>query len=148
MLKRVLHLYWRFARGLTLGVQGCVLDGQGRVFLVRHGYVAGWHFPGGGVETGETLLHALGRELMEEGNIKLTGAPTLHGVFQNLAASRRDHVAVFIVREFEWSGSPVPTYEIREAKFFPANDLPADTAPATRRRLNEILSGAAAAPVW
>lgn len=148
MLKRVLHFYWRFSRGLTLGVQGCVLDGDGRVFLVRHGYVAGWHFPGGGVETGEALLQALGRELMEEGNINLKGTPTLHGIFQNIATSRRDHVALFVVREFEWSGPAAPTYEIREAGFFPLNDLPADTAPGTRRRLDEILSGAAAATVW
>jgi ADP-ribose pyrophosphatase YjhB (NUDIX family) len=148
MIKRFLHVYWRFARGLTLGVQACVLDGEGRVFLVRHGYVAGWHFPGGGVETGETVADALARELMEEGNIKLTGAPKLHGIFQNIAASRRDHVAVFVVRDFEWSGSPAPTYEIREAKFFPVTDLPADTAPATRRRLDEILGGVSAASVW
>ena len=34
-LRRVLHLYWRFARGMTLGVRGVVLDGANRVFLVK-----------------------------------------------------------------------------------------------------------------
>src|SRR5229473_1065979 len=80
-LRRALHLYWRFARGLTLGVRGVVLDGSGRVFLVKHSYVDGWHFPGGGVEPGETLRDALERELFEEGNIRLVEAPALHGIF-------------------------------------------------------------------
>src|SRR5262249_47385450 len=96
-LRRALHLYWRFARGLTLGVRAVVLDGSGRVFLVKHSYVEGWHFPGGGVEPGETVRDALERELLEEGNIRPVEAPALHGVFYNPAGSRRDHIAVFVV---------------------------------------------------
>src|SRR5262249_57349341 len=79
VLRRVFHLYWRFSRGLTLGVRALVLDPAGRVFLVKHSYVSGWHLPGGGVEPGETLLNALGRELLDEGNIELTGSPAFHG---------------------------------------------------------------------
>src|SRR6266852_1403206 len=96
-VRRVVHLYWRMARGMTLGVQGLVIDGDGRVFLVKHSYVRGWHLPGGGVEPGETLVEALTRELREEGNIDVTAAPVLHGVFHNRAVSPRDHIAVFIV---------------------------------------------------
>ena len=69
------HLYWRFARGMTLGVRAVVLDGDNRVFLVRHSYVSGWHLPGGGVEVGETFREALRRELAEEGRIELTATP-------------------------------------------------------------------------
>src|SRR4051812_18314922 len=87
-LRRVLHLYWRFARGLTLGVRGLVIDDRGRIFLVKHSYVSGWHLPGGGVEVGETVLDALIRELAEEGNIEPTAPPALHGVFFNKRVSR------------------------------------------------------------
>lgn len=44
-LRRVLHVYWRFSRGLTLGVRGVIFDAQGRVFLIKHSYVTGWHLP-------------------------------------------------------------------------------------------------------
>ena len=75
---RLIHFYWRFSRAMTVGVRGMVLDGEGRVFLIKHSYVDGWHMPGGGVEAGETLLEALTRELAEEGNIELTAPPVLH----------------------------------------------------------------------
>src|ERR1041385_3520632 len=94
--RRLLHFYWRFARGLTLGVRAVVIDQAGRVFLVKHSYVAGWHLPGGGVETGETVDEALVRELAEEGGITAYGAPALHGVFFNVRVSRRDHIVVFV----------------------------------------------------
>src|SRR6266567_5425680 len=93
---RSLHAFWRLSRGLTLGVRALVIDGEGRVFLVKHSYVSGWHLPGGGVEAGETLSEALARELQEEGNIEVTAPPQLHGVFHNSRESRRDHVALYI----------------------------------------------------
>jgi ADP-ribose pyrophosphatase YjhB (NUDIX family) len=148
MLKRLLHLYWRFSRGMTVGVRGAVLDAQGRVLLVRHGYVNGWHLPGGGVEPGETLLDALARELMEESNVKVAGTPALHAVYFNNAASRRDHVALFIVREFEYGGPLPASFEIQECGFFPVEALPDGTTAATRRRLEEVLHGTPAAAHW
>src|ERR671912_2432033 len=91
LLSLGLHTYWRFSRGLTLGVRGVVRDGDNRVFLIRHTYVPGWHLPGGGVETGETALEALGRELREEACIRIDEAPQLCGVYFNAKVSRRDH---------------------------------------------------------
>lgn len=147
MIRRLIHLYWRMARGMTLGVRGVVLR-DNEVLLVRHGYTKGWHLPGGGVEPDESFLDALRRELMEEGNVRLAGEPVLHGIFQNRKASLRDHVAVYAVRAFECDGPPAPNFEIRESRFFPLTALPPDTTQATRRRIDEIVSGLPAPAQW
>lgn len=147
-VRRFLHLYWRFSRGLTMGVRAIVVDGQGRVFLIRHSYVAGWHLPGGGVEPGETLIAALTRELAEEGNITLAEPPALHGVFFNSRVSRRDHVAVFVVRGFHQAQPPQPNREIIEHRFFAPDALPEGTTPGTRRRIAEVLRGVPIAERW
>ena len=144
---RLLHLYFRLVRGMTLGVRAAVLDGDGRVFLVRHTYVPGWHLPGGGVEVGETLMEAVAKELREEACIRLTGEPTFHGMFFNRAMSARDHVAVFVVREFAVESVKQPDREIAEAAFFALDRLPEETTAATKRRLAEI-GGAPASRDW
>jgi 8-oxo-dGTP pyrophosphatase MutT (NUDIX family) len=148
MVRRALHLYFRLSRGMTLGVRAAVLDDQGRVFLIRHTYTAGWHLPGGGVETGETLQEALIKELHEEGCLALAGPVRLHGVFFNRQMSRRDHVAVFEVRHFTVMGAKQPDREIAESGFFPLADLPAGTTPGTRRRLAEIIEGCPLSHDW
>ena len=148
VLRRVFHLYWRFSRGLTLGVRALVLDPAGRVFLVKHSYISGWHLPGGGVEPGETLLNALGRELLEEGNIELTGSPALHGLYFNAGVSERDHVALFVVRAFRQTAPPTPGHEIIAHGFFPIDALPDGTTAATRARIIEVLGGAPVSERW
>jgi 8-oxo-dGTP pyrophosphatase MutT (NUDIX family) len=144
----VLHFYWRFSRGVTLGVRAVVIDGSGRVFLVMHSYVAGWHLPGGGVETGETAAAALARELREEGNIEIDEPPTLFGVYFNRRVSRRDHVALYVVRAFRQPAPPQPNHEIIAHGFFAPDALPAETTRATRERIAEVLSGRAPAELW
>jgi ADP-ribose pyrophosphatase YjhB (NUDIX family) len=147
-LHRLLHAYWRVARGLTLGVRAVVLDGEGRVFLVKHSYAAGWHLPGGGVEAGETAAEALARELFEEGRIALLAPPVLHAIYFNTGASRRDHVLVYVVRDFHQHGEPVPGREIVAHGFFPPRALPADTTPATRACLAEVIDAAPVRARW
>jgi 8-oxo-dGTP pyrophosphatase MutT (NUDIX family) len=148
IISRFMHVYWRFSRPMTLGVRALVIDGDGRVFLVRHTYVEGWHLPGGGVEAGEPLLLSLARELKEEGNIDVTGAPVLHGIFFNDRSSRRDHVAVYVVRAFTQSAPPAPNHEIAATGFYPVDALPDDTTKGTRARIAEVLGGLPAAERW
>jgi len=148
VLRRFFHLYWRFARGMTLGVRAVVLDGDNRVFLVKHSYVSGWHLPGGGVEVGETFADALRRELVEEGRIELTGEPALQGVFLNGRVSRRDHVAVYLVRQFRQDRLPEPNREIIACGFFDVGALPAETTAGTRLRISEVLEGKPRMATW
>jgi 8-oxo-dGTP pyrophosphatase MutT (NUDIX family) len=148
LLRRIFHLYWRLVRGMTLGVRAVVLDGDNRVFLVKHSYVAGWHLPGGGVEVGESFGEALRRELMEEGRIACLGEPALHGLFFNSYASRRDHVAVYLVRHFRQDRLPEANREIVACGFFEASALPAETTEGTRLRIAEVLEGREPIATW
>jgi 8-oxo-dGTP pyrophosphatase MutT (NUDIX family) len=148
LLRRIFHLYWRISRGMTLGVRAVVLDGENRVFLVEHSYVSGWHLPGGGVEVGEAVDEALRRELMEEGRVELKGEPVLHGLFFNSHVSRRDHVAVYVVRQFSQDRLPEPNHEIVDCGFFAADALPAETTQGTRLRIAEVLDGKERIGTW
>ena len=138
-IRRVMHLYFRLSRGMTLGVRAVVLDPVGRVLLVKHTYMPGWYLPGGGVEVGQTFRDALERELIEEARVELTGEPELHGVFLNSHVSKRDHVAVYVVRAFRQDRMPEPNREIAACGFFAPDALPADTTAGTRLRIAEVL---------
>src|SRR5271166_2822343 len=115
---RLAHLSFLVTRPMTLGVRGVVIGADDSVLLVRHAYVSGWHFPGGGVEAGETFADALARELEEEARVAIIGPPVLHGLFFNAKPSRRDHVAVYVIRNFVVMGERAPDREIKEARFF------------------------------
>jgi 8-oxo-dGTP pyrophosphatase MutT (NUDIX family) len=147
-LARLMHVYWRFARGLTMGVRAVVIDTGGRIFLVKHRYSAGWHLPGGGVEAGETLLDALARELAEEAGIELLAPPVLHAIYHHPLYSRRDHVALFVVRAFRQHGPPPRSLEISDHGFFAPTELPPDVTAGTDARIAEVLTGKPAPARW
>jgi ADP-ribose pyrophosphatase YjhB (NUDIX family) len=146
LVRGLLHLSRQFGRGMTLGVRAVVIDRDGKVFLVKHSYVSGWHLPGGGVEPGETVVVALRRELREEGNIEVVGAPQLYGIAFNPRVSRRDHVALFVVRDFRQDNAPVPDHEIVAHGFFAPDALPEETTDITRARIAEVMAGRPVAP--
>lgn len=145
--KLVLHPWHRLARGLTLGTRTVVIDDGGAVLLVRHGYAAGWHLPGGGVERGETIYESARREILEESGIVAEEELKLHGMFLNDANFKGDHVAVLVVRKFRREPFK-PTLEIAEARFFAAEALPEGTTGGTARRIGEVLHGHAPAGHW
>lgn len=146
---RLFHMMHLIRRPMTLGVRAVVYDaGRNAVFLVRHTYVRGWHLPGGGVDPGETMEQALARELREEGNIELSGRPELKSIHLNRQASRRDHVALYLVTDFRQTAAKPSDREIAEAGFFGLDALPERTTGGTRRRIAEVFEGKAASPYW
>jgi 8-oxo-dGTP pyrophosphatase MutT (NUDIX family) len=146
---KVFLAFARWKRGMTLGIRAACFDRDGRVFLIRHTYVRGWYFPGGGVEPGETMEESLGRELMEEGGIRLDAPAPLFGMYLNRHVSRRDHVGLYVSREWTQVAPPkVPNMEIAEVGFFAPEALPEGTTAGTRRRLAEIAGAMPRSAEW
>lgn len=133
---------------MTLGVRAAAFDRDGRIFLVRHSYVPGWHMPGGGVERRETAFDALAKELREEGNLRITEEPTLFAVYFNDRTSPRDHVLFYRCDNVEQDGVKIADREIVEAGFFDLHDLPEGTTKATRRRIAELLGESPVSAFW
>jgi hypothetical protein len=90
----------------------------------------------------------LRRELAEEGRIELLGEPVLHGIFLNSHVSRRDHVAVYLIRHFRQDRLPEPNREIVACGFFEPGALPAETTAGTRLRISEALEGRDPIATW
>lgn len=133
-------------RGISLGVRACVRNERGQILLIRHSYLPGWHFPGGGVEFGETAAEAVQRELAEEGGVSVIAPPRLIGLFRNPEWTAGDHVAYFEIEHW----APCPTrwgVEIDAAAYFAEHSLPGDAHPSVRRRLAEA-AGAPQSPLW
>lgn len=148
LFRRLLHSYFLVTRGLTIGVRAVVRSADGKFLLVRHTYTPGWHFPGGGVERGQTTESALRRELLQETDLELVGRPVLHGVFYNDKVSRRDHVLAYLCEvRGNLAGKPA-SVEIAEIGYFDLQDLPPDTDPGTVRRMREIVEGLGQSACW
>ncbi len=133
---------------MTMGVRVIVQSPENEVLLVRHTYVSGWHLPGGGIETGEVAAETVRKEVHEEANIRVCGSPRLLSVHQNRLATKRDHVLLYHVDEWEREGKFIPNREIAEIGFFAPDSLPEGTTPSTRRRLEEFFHGKPADDFW
>lgn len=145
---RLLHSFFFMTRGLTVGVRAVVRSKEGKFLLVRHTYIPGWYFPGGGVEKGETAESTLRKELRQETGLLLVNRPTLYGVFFNRAISKRDHVLVYLCDVDADEAARVACFEIAEIGFFDLDDLPQGTDPGTERRMREMMEGLERADVW
>lgn len=132
----VLRLWWRVTRPTVMGACAMVVNGEGHVLLVRHTYMKGWHFPGGGVGKRETVLAAVHRELREEVGVTPKAAPVLVGVYTNPADPRASHVAFYRVDDYDMAFKP--NLEIAEWRFFAPDGLPEDAGRGPRHRLAEL----------
>lgn len=148
LFSRALHSYFLMRRGLTLGVRAIVRSEDGKFLLVRHTYTPGWHFPGGGVEKGETAIVALENELRQETGLRLEGTPAFHGVFHNNGVSQRDHVLVYVCNVNGRAASKSTSVEIADIGYFDFDDLPEGTELGTIRRMREVIEGTEPCSEW
>ena len=148
LLRHLFHLGALASRGMTLGVRGGAIDPDGRGARGRHTYIRGGHLPGGGGERRETALDAMVREFREEAEIVPEAPPRRLGLYRNVVAAPRDHVALFVLPAFTVLLAKEPDREIAACGFFPADALPEGTTRGTRARLREIRQGLPPDPNW
>jgi 8-oxo-dGTP pyrophosphatase MutT (NUDIX family) len=133
---------------MTIGARVMVVDGD-RVLLIRHTYVPGWQFPGGGVDPGETVQEAAMREVLEETGHRVVGPMELIDIFHNSSSvTNRDHVAFYVAKNFELAFERKPDREIAEVGWFDRFSLPRQVTPATSQRIDEYFDGAPRRSVW
>lgn len=133
---------------MTVGSRVMVVDGD-KVLLIRHTYVPGWQFPGGGVGPGETMEFAGARETLEETGYRVIGPMELFGIYHNTSpVTNRDHVAFYVAKNFEKVFDRKADYEISEVAWFDRRALPEKVTPATSQRIDEYFDKQPKRDVW
>ncbi|MCB0336258.1 MAG: NUDIX domain-containing protein [Bdellovibrionales bacterium] len=141
--------YFKLAKPITMGVAAIVFNADKQVLLVRLSYRDGWHLPGGGVNRGETIFHAMQRELREETGLRAQFEPEhLRGIFYHRIDGKHDHVSLFIADH--WHGEPCANdpMEIVELKFFSIEALPDDTPDPVKKQIASFLAGEKPEQYW
>ncbi|MFH0912629.1 MAG: NUDIX domain-containing protein [Patescibacteria group bacterium] len=136
--------YWFFRRPVTVGVK-ILATSRNEILLIKNRYEKMWYLPGGEVKSGETLAESAKRELREECGI-IPKDLIVFGIYTNFFEYKSDHI---ILMYADVSGAvPQKGLEIEELGFFDMKNLPENVSPATRRRLDEYLSGKPKTDKW
>jgi 8-oxo-dGTP diphosphatase len=124
------HILRRPVVGLAVAARTGHDDGR-RWLLIRRGDTGTWALPGGTVEWGETLRSTFDRELLEEAGVTGAVFERVTGVYSRPDRDPRFHAVTVVVR----ATIPPPPYvapmnplEIREARLFREDELPAPLA--------------------
>jgi ADP-ribose pyrophosphatase YjhB (NUDIX family) len=110
------------------GVSGVIMDGRGRVLLLKHRFWNGqrWGLPGGLARRGESLGATLRRELREEAGVDVRAVKLLR---VNIS---QGWVSQFIVLA-QCDGEPrAISPEIMDARFWEVGELPENLLPGHR----------------
>ena len=142
---KVRNRLFRAVGAKTVGARALVIHNDQALF-VKHTYQKGWCTIGGMVDKGETTLQAVSRELFEEVGLTPLEKPELFGVYHSSQEKRDDYVAFYIVKKFDMTESRSP--EIADRQWFSLNNLPEETTPATKRRVEEYLGTREKSDKW
>jgi ADP-ribose pyrophosphatase YjhB (NUDIX family) len=122
----------------SLGVFAIILDDERRVCCVRLTYAhRGWATPGGQVESGESPIAALRREVLEETGYTVD-IGRLIGVYSK---PEQDDIILSFEATVMDEMSNHSSSEIAEVRFFAQNELPSEMTEVTRHRIQDGLSG-------
>ena len=131
---------------VCFGTNAVVEQADGTVILVRHRYMPGLCFPGGGVDAGEPPVQAVQRELKEELGVTRVESVEFLGLYTRKIWWTTNVITLFRVR-----GAVVnfkPSLEISEIVAVDPHSPPAGTSPGVRRRLAELTGAAPGGPYW
>jgi 8-oxo-dGTP pyrophosphatase MutT (NUDIX family) len=120
-----------------MGAAAAVVDGDGRILLVRHTYGRlNWELPGGASEPRETIVETALRELREEAGIVAT-PERLTGLYYD-SEEDAHHAVVRCRVAFEAVPKPSSS-EISACDYWPADALPRPISDFTIRRIDDAL---------
>lgn len=138
---KILRVYWRIFKPITLGVRAIVTNDENEILLVKHTYQNHWFLPGGGVDKGETFEQAIKRELVEETGYE-ADIVELFGVYQNTYEGKCDNIVVFVCKRGKFIEF-VPSSEIEKHGFFSVENLPENTSKGMKKRIEEFFGSSA-----
>jgi ADP-ribose pyrophosphatase YjhB (NUDIX family) len=122
----------------TLGVFAAIFDEAGRLLCVRMNYASKlWITPGGRVESGESPLDALKREVLEETGLTIEPGELL-GVY---AKPQEDDLVLSFRASVIGRGTWQPNDEIAELGYFGREELPEPMSVAARTRMLDAFEG-------
>jgi 8-oxo-dGTP diphosphatase len=116
---------------------------DGQIVLIRRKDDGRWSLPGGMVDWGEDVPHAVRRELMEETGLEVVTIRRLVGVYSSPNRDPRIH-SICITVEVEVQGKMAITdsLEVMEIQAFPPSSLPQpDMSHDHFRQLQDYLNG-------
>jgi 8-oxo-dGTP diphosphatase len=127
----------------VVGVAAAARTPDGRWLLIRRADTGTWALPGGTLEWGETLRDGLQRELEEEAGVLGARVERVVGVWSRPDRDPRFHaVTIVVLCAIEPpSRAPSNPLEVREARLFREDDLPADLAMGMRDFLDAARAG-------
>ena len=130
---------------IGVGVGAIIINNEGKVFLARRGKEARnengkWEFPGGGVEFGETLEHAVVREVFEEYGLTIKVESLLDVVDHIIPAENQHWVSpTFICRVTKGTPHIREPHKCDEIGWFVLDQIPFDRITIASRKSLESL---------
>ena len=139
------------ANSLVPGASAIVADGEGRIVLLRRSDNGRWALPGGVMDIGESIAHAVAREVQEETGLhvepkRVVGIYTDPGhVFAFDDGEVRQQFSICFACRLV-GGEIRPSSESTEVRFFaPADIDDLNAHPSIRLRIDDYLKGECAA---